>query len=231
MDYSIFWTGIQNFISEQDVPSMFLTQLQYYSFSEGDKSLTLVTPNDFLKDFILSNYKKTFENILLKCWNQKININIIVDSGCDAVQIEKKEQPKQKEIIEEKIVIPPKTQLVEEPQKIEPIIDIKAEEILPVEEEQTDRVFSDNDEECTFDSFLTDDTNEYAFRLAQTIAEEPGNPKRNPLFLWGESGTGKTHLIKAIKQRAERLFNQKKITYVTSENFLNEFLKFSKVLK
>ena len=79
MDYSIFWTGIQNFISEQDVPSMFLTQLQYYSFSEGDKSLTLVTPNDFLKDFILSNYKKTFENILLKCWNQKININIIVD--------------------------------------------------------------------------------------------------------------------------------------------------------
>ena len=224
MDYSIFWTGIQNFISEQDVPSMFLTQLQYYSFSEGDKSLTLVTPNDFLKDFILSNYKKTFENILLKCWNQKININIIVDSGYDAVQIEKKEQPKQKEIIEEKIVIPPKTQLVEEPQKIEPIIDIKAEEILPVEEEQTDRVFSDNDEECTFDSFLTDDTNEYAFRLAQTIAEEPGNPKRNPLFLWGESGTGKTHLIKAIKQRAERLFNQKKITYVTSENFLNEFL-------
>ena len=99
MDYSIFWTGIQNFISEQDVPSMFLTQLQYYSFSEGDKSLTLVTPNDFLKDFILSNYKKTFENILLKCWNQKININIIVDSGCDAVQIEKKEQPDRKSVV------------------------------------------------------------------------------------------------------------------------------------
>ena len=224
MDYSIFWTGIQNFLAEQDVPNMFLTQLQYYSFSEGDKSLTLVTPNDFLKDFILSNYKQTFENTLLKCWNQKININIIVDSVFDTVQTEKKETPKQKEIIEEKIVVPPKTQLVEEPLKIEPIVDIKTEEIIPVKEEQTDRVFSDNDEECTFDSFLTDDTNEYAFRLAQTIAEEPGNPKRNPLFLWGESGTGKTHLIKAIKQRAERLFNQKKITYVTSENFLNEFL-------
>ena len=223
MDYSIFWTGIQNFISEQDVPSMFLTQLQYYSFSEGDKSLTLVTPNDFLKDFILSNYKQTFENILLKCWNQKININIIVDSGYDAVKIEKKESIKQKKIIEEQIAVPPKIQLVEEPQKIEPTANVEKEKITP-EAKTTDRVFSDNDEECTFDSFLTDDTNEYAFRLAQTIAEEPGNPKRNPLFLWGESGTGKTHLIKAIKQRAERLFDQKKIIYVTSENFLNEFL-------
>jgi chromosomal replication initiator protein len=223
MDYSIFWTGIQNFISEQDVPSMFLTQLQYYSFSEGDKSLTLVTPNDFLKDFILSNYKQTFENILLKCWNQKININIIVDSGYDAVKIEKKESIKQKKIIEEQIAVPPKIQLVEEPKKIEPTANVEKEKITP-EAKTTDRVFSDNDEECTFDSFLTDDTNEYAFRLAQTIAEEPGNPKRNPLFLWGESGTGKTHLIKAIKQRAERLFDQKKIIYVTSENFLNEFL-------
>ena len=223
MDYSIFWTGIQNFISEQDVPSMFLTQLQYYSFSEGDKSLTLVTPNDFLKDFILSNYKQTFENILLKCWNQKININIIVDSGYDDVKIEKKESIKQKKIIEEQIAVPPKIQLVEEPQKIEPTANVEKEKITP-EAKTTDRVFSDNDEECTFDSFLTDDTNEYAFRLAQTIAEEPGNPKRNPLFLWGESGTGKTHLIKAIKQRAERLFDQKKIIYVTSENFLNEFL-------
>ena len=76
--------------------------------------------------------------------------------------------------------VPPKIQLVEEPQKIEPTANVEKEKITP-EAKTTDRVFSDNDEECTFDSFLTDDTNEYAFRLAQTIAEEPGNPKRNPL--------------------------------------------------
>ena len=80
MDYSIFWTGIQNYLLKQDVPDMFLNQLQYYSFLEKEKSLTLVTPNDFLKDFINSNYKQTIENALLQCWNQKITIEIVVNS-------------------------------------------------------------------------------------------------------------------------------------------------------
>ena len=50
MDYSIFWTGIQNLL-KKEIPDMFLTQLQYSSFSEKERILTLATANDFLKDF------------------------------------------------------------------------------------------------------------------------------------------------------------------------------------
>lgn len=211
MDYSIFWTGIQNLL-KQEIPDMFLTQLQYSSFQEENRKLILVTPNEFLKDFIFSNYKNTIEVILLQCWNQKITVDIVINSSFQTTKPEKvKEKIKTENLIEEK---QPKKE-EPKPQKTVLIIENK---------EPSDKTFSDSEDECTFDSFLTDDTNEYAFRLAQTIAEEPGNPKRNPLFLWGESGTGKTHLIKAIKQRAEKLFNEKKIIYVTSENFLNEFL-------
>lgn len=211
MDYSIFWTGIQNLL-KQEIPDMFLTQLQYSSFQEENRKLILVTPNEFLKDFIFSNYKNTIEVILLQCWNQKITVDIVINSSFQTTKPEKvKEKIKTESLIEEK---QPKKE-EPKPQKTVLIIENK---------EPSDKTFSDSEDECTFDSFLTDDTNEYAFRLAQTIAEEPGNPKRNPLFLWGESGTGKTHLIKAIKQRAEKLFNEKKIIYVTSENFLNEFL-------
>lgn len=211
MDYSIFWTGIQNLL-KQEIPDMFLTQLQYSSFQEENRKLILVTPNEFLKDFIFSNYKNTIETILLQCWNQKITVDIVINSSFQTAKPEKvKEKIKTESLIEEK---QPKKE-EPKPQKTVLIIENK---------EPSDKTFSDSEDECTFDSFLTDDTNEYAFRLAQTIAEEPGNPKRNPLFLWGESGTGKTHLIKAIKQRAEKLFNEKKIIYVTSENFLNEFL-------
>lgn len=211
MDYSIFWTGIQNLL-KQEIPDMFLTQLQYSSFQEENRKLILVTPNEFLKDFIFSNYKNTIEVILLQCWNQKITVDIVINSSFQTTKPEKvKEKIKTESLIEEK---QPKKE-DPKPQKTVLIIENK---------EPSDKTFSDSEDECTFDSFLTDDTNEYAFRLAQTIAEEPGNPKRNPLFLWGESGTGKTHLIKAIKQRAEKLFNEKKIIYVTSENFLNEFL-------
>ena len=207
MDYSIFWTGIQNLL-KQEIPDMFLTQLQYSSFQEENRKLILVTPNEFLKDFIFSNYKNTIEVILLQCWNQKITVDIVINSSFQTTKPEKvKEKIKTESLIEEK----------EEPKPQKTVLIIE-------NKEPSDKTFSDSEDECTFDSFLTDDTNEYAFRLAQTIAEEPGNPKRNPLFLWGESGTGKTHLIKAIKQRAEKLFNEKKIIYVTSENFLNEFL-------
>ena len=226
MDYSIFWTGIQNYLLKQDVPDMFLNQLQYYSFLEKEKSLTLVTPNDFLKDFINSNYKQTIENALLQCWNQKITIEIVVNSDSFIAEPQKVAiSPKEEKITlnKQEDNFPQNNAIIKEEIK-QPSPKKEETKTIMIEEKQQRRTESDIDEECTFDSFLTDDTNEYAFRLAQTIAEEPGNPKRNPLFLWGESGTGKTHLIKAIKQRAEKLFEQKKIIYVTSENFLNEFL-------
>ena len=226
MDYSIFWTGIQNYLLKQDVPDMFLNQLQYYSFLEKEKSLTLVTPNDFLKDFINSNYKQTIENALLQCWNQKITIEIVVNSDSFIAEPQKVAiSPKEEKITlnKQEDNFPQNNVIIKEEIK-QPSPKKEETKTIMIEEKQQKRTESDIDEECTFDSFLTDDTNEYAFRLAQTIAEEPGNPKRNPLFLWGESGTGKTHLIKAIKQRAEKLFEQKKIIYVTSENFLNEFL-------
>ena len=226
MDYSIFWTGIQNYLLKQDVPDMFLNQLQYYSFLEKEKSLTLVTPNDFLKDFINSNYKQTIENALLQCWNQKITIEIVVNSDSFIAEPQKVAiSPKEEKITlnKQEDNFPQNNAIIKEEIK-QPSPKKEETKTIIIEEKQQKRTESDIDEECTFESFLTDDTNEYAFRLAQTIAEEPGNPKRNPLFLWGESGTGKTHLIKAIKQRAEKLFEQKKIIYVTSENFLNEFL-------
>ena len=226
MDYSIFWTGIQNYLLKQDVPDMFLNQLQYYSFLEKEKSLTLVTPNDFLKDFINSNYKQTIENSLLQCWNQKITIEIVVNSDSFIAEPQKVAiSPKEEKITlnKQEDNFPQNNAIIKEEIKL-PLPEKEETKTIVIEEKQQRITESDIDEECTFDSFLTDDTNEYAFRLAQTIAEEPGNPKRNPLFLWGESGTGKTHLIKAIKQRAEKLFEQKKIIYVTSENFLNEFL-------
>lgn len=226
MDYSIFWTGIQNYLLKQDVPDMFLNQLQYYSFLEKEKSLTLVTPNDFLKDFINYNYKQTIENALLQCWNQKITIEIVVNSDSFIAEPQKVAiSPKEEKITlnKQEDNFPQNNAIIKEEIKL-PLPEKEETKTIVIEEKQQRITESDIDEECTFDSFLTDDTNEYAFRLAQTIAEEPGNPKRNPLFLWGESGTGKTHLIKAIKQRAEKLFEQKKIIYVTSENFLNEFL-------
>ena len=77
--------------------------------------------------------------------------------------------------------------------------------------------------EYTFDSFIVGDSNRFAFTAARAVAEKPGKAY-NPLFLYGKSGLGKTHLMHAIGNEVAKRHKDFKILYVTSENFMNEFI-------
>ncbi|MBP3360601.1 MAG: chromosomal replication initiator protein DnaA [Clostridia bacterium] len=76
----------------------------------------------------------------------------------------------------------------------------------------------------TFENFIIGASNEYATAAAIRAAEKPGNIY-NPLFLYGDSGLGKTHLMHAIGNRIKKYFPDKKIVYVTSEKFMNDFIE------
>ena len=76
----------------------------------------------------------------------------------------------------------------------------------------------------TFDNFVVGKSNEYAAAVAKAIAENPGT-RYNPLFLWGGVGLGKTHLMHAIGNYIQRTFPEKRIMYVTCEQFVNEFIE------
>ena len=73
----------------------------------------------------------------------------------------------------------------------------------------------------TFDTFVVGSSNRLAFAAALEVAEEPGH-EYNPLFIHGESGLGKTHLMYAIGNQASE--NGFKVTCVSSEQFTNEFI-------
>jgi len=73
-------------------------------------------------------------------------------------------------------------------------------------------------DEYTFKSFIPGDSNLFAYNMAKKVVENCGT-LYNPLFLYGGVGLGKTHLLQAIGNS----FKDKKITYVTSEQFMNEF--------
>ena len=75
----------------------------------------------------------------------------------------------------------------------------------------------------TFDSFVVGPGSKLAYAAAKAVAEAPG-AAFNPLFIYGESGLGKTHLMHAIANEISKTSPEKKVLYTTCENFLNEFI-------
>jgi len=75
----------------------------------------------------------------------------------------------------------------------------------------------------TFDSFVTGGSNRFAHAAAVAVAEAPAKAY-NPLFIYGDSGLGKTHLLHAIGHYAESLYQGIQVRYVSSEDFTNDFI-------
>jgi chromosomal replication initiator protein len=77
----------------------------------------------------------------------------------------------------------------------------------------------------TFDAFVPGPSSRFAHAAAMAVAEAPLSTAYNPLFIYGGTGLGKTHLLVAIGHHIWRLMPDTRIKYVTSEQFVTEFIK------
>ena len=75
----------------------------------------------------------------------------------------------------------------------------------------------------TFDSFVVGKNNEFVYAAARSVADDPAGTY-NPLFIYGGTGLGKTHLIQAIANKIVEEKPELKVVYVTSEQFVNEII-------
>jgi chromosomal replication initiator protein len=75
----------------------------------------------------------------------------------------------------------------------------------------------------TFETFVAASSNRLAHAAAQAVAETPGR-SYNPLFIYGDSGLGKTHLLHAIGNYVTENYSRRKVLYVTTETFMNDFV-------
>ena len=112
---------------------------------------------------------------------------------------------------------------------------ILEEEVLELEKERKKQLKLDVDSKIsqssdnanlnanyTFESFIVGDSNKFAFKAARMVAEAPGT--YNPLFLYGESGVGKTHLMHAIGNYLIQN-TDKKVLYIASDKFVDEYTR------
>lgn len=85
----------------------------------------------------------------------------------------------------------------------------------------------------TFENFIVGPSNRFAYAAAKTVASDPGSRfshetsfnNYNPLFIYGNSGLGKTHILNAICHEIEKKFPEMKIMYVRAEQFGNDFIQ------
>ena len=79
------------------------------------------------------------------------------------------------------------------------------------------------DRRYTFEAFVIGASNRFAHAAALAVAEMPAR-KYNPLFIYGDAGLGKTHLLRAIASYVNENYPNYRVRYISSETFLNEFI-------
>ncbi len=99
------------------------------------------------------------------------------------------------------------------------------EEIKIQEAPKVQNTFETNlNEKYTFDNFIKGEGNQLARAAAGAIADNPGGTSFNPLFVYGGVGLGKTHLIQAIGNKILERMPEKRIIYISSDQFTIEFV-------
>lgn len=114
---------------------------------------------------------------------------------------------------------PIKLVVLDQNEEIEYLKNSKVEE-QNVVEKQDKNPFK---EEFTFDNFVVGKSNQFVYTAAQAVAQNPGS-NFNPLFIYGNSGLGKTHLLHAIGNYVRQYSPELKIKYVTCEQFTNSYI-------
>ena len=99
----------------------------------------------------------------------------------------------------------------------------KEEEVCEIKEVEEEKLISNLNPNYTFDNFIVGTSNKFAYVSALAIAESPGM-MYNPLFVYGRSGVGKTHLMHAIGNYISKK-HHKNVLYVTCEQFINDFVE------
>ncbi|MEI6476623.1 MAG: chromosomal replication initiator protein DnaA [Actinomycetes bacterium] len=164
----------------------------------GATNFLVAAPNAFAKDVLETRLRSVVSGVLSRELGEKTNIAVTIDENLEII-----ETPLPEVEID---FVPPR------------LISGRVESTTSKSSE-----VSQLNPRYIFETFVIGASNRFAHAAAVAVAEAPAKAY-NPLFIYGESGLGKTHLLHAIGAYAKELYGGVRVRYVSSEEFTNDFI-------
>lgn len=210
MNLDNIWQEFLKIVNEEAGSRVVETWFKAVTFWQWDTSLKTVylkAPNNFVKDWVTSKYQNLFNLHLSRLLNEN-NIKVLfVDDIKSEIQVKPAislENNFSNNTNQELNIVP----------KLEKRNSLTVQKNCKVHINQSYK----------FDTFVVGPNNSLAYAAAQAVAERPG-VLYNPLFIYGGSGLGKTHLLHAVGNQIKTHHSQKfKILYQSADRFVNEFI-------
>lgn len=236
------WQRVCETIKENDSintsqMNAFFSRLQPQAMSED--FIMLTADNDFIKTWIERHYSDYIQQALKSIHGVDFTVAIEVDvnqeaNSKDAVYQpipEKDEAEIQKDAKREEK--PPRSDLAARTAQKPPVTsdfvipddNTATRQHINREQESSDNSLLVPNSTLTFENFVIGESNRMAYSMAVAVAEEPGRHMLNPLFIYGRSGLGKTHLMRAIQNYVKETRPDLSTRYVDSADFLSGYVE------
>ena len=206
---SVYWDKCKDLLQRELTESAYRTWfagIKPLSFENGVLQLQL--QSQFVAEYIEENYSSLFGHVLFRVCGPgtRLEYRIPIDST-SGVGITTISQGVEKE----------KLLMARPPQS-------PANAAHQLQEPQLPQLDSRLNPTQTFESFVQGEVNHMVRTVALAVARDPGKTAFNPLFIYGGSGVGKTHLLNAIGNQAKALYPQKRVLYLSANDFKMQYM-------